>query len=162
MKKSTLRKEFFREIAGNKGRFISIVFIVMLGTAFFAGLRSSSRDMKYSADKYYDDAAMADIRVIGTLGLTDSDVAAVKDVEGVSEAAGLHTADVMCDTRESQLVMRVVGLTEGINLPVLTEGRMPEKENECLFDAGCMARNDLEVGDVIKLTSGNEEENDDR
>ncbi|MCR4840777.1 MAG: ABC transporter permease [Lachnospiraceae bacterium] len=160
MKKSTLRKEFFREIARNKGRFISIVFIVMLGTAFFAGLRSTCYDMKYSADKYYDDADLTDIRVIGTLGLTESDVSAVSDVSGVDTAVGLHTVDVMCDTKESQLVMKVIGLTEGINTPVLTEGRMPENENECLFDAGSMARDDLEIGDVIKLSSGNEDEDD--
>ena len=35
--KNMLRKDFFREIRRNKGRFISIFFIVLLGTAFYSG-----------------------------------------------------------------------------------------------------------------------------
>ena len=68
-----LLKDFTREIRRNKGRFLSIFFIVLLGSAFFSGIRSSGGDMKYSADVYYDDTDMMDIRVLSTLGLTDDD-----------------------------------------------------------------------------------------
>ena len=47
--KNALWKDLFREIKLNKGRFLSIFCIVMLGTAFFSGLRSTGFDMKYSA-----------------------------------------------------------------------------------------------------------------
>ena len=76
--KNKLMLDFFREIRKNFGRFISIFFIVMLGTAFFAGLRSAGSDMKLSADKYYDDTKLMDIRVIGTLGLSESSLETIK------------------------------------------------------------------------------------
>ena len=48
------RKDFIREITKNKGRFLSVFFIVLLGAAFFSGIRSAEGDMKVSADRYYD------------------------------------------------------------------------------------------------------------
>lgn len=47
------RKDFIREITKNKGRFLSVFFIVLLGAAFFSGIRSAEGDMKVSADRYY-------------------------------------------------------------------------------------------------------------
>lgn len=51
-------KDFFREISKNKGRFLSVFFIVLLGSAFFSGIRSAEGDMKVSADRYYDDVRL--------------------------------------------------------------------------------------------------------
>ena len=73
MKKHILRKDFLMEIRRNKSRFLSILAIVTLGVAFFAGIRASGPDMRLSADAFYDDQNMMDIQVIGTLGLTDED-----------------------------------------------------------------------------------------
>ena len=66
-------KDFFREISKNKGRFLSVFFIVLLGSAFFSGIRSAEGDMKVSADRYYDDVDYMDLKILGTLGLTDED-----------------------------------------------------------------------------------------
>ena len=99
-------KDFFREILKNKGRFISIVFIVMLGTAFFAGLRSTSYDMKYSADIYYDDAKLMDIRVLGTMGIGEEDVEDISAISGVDYAVGSQIQG--SEVPSSELVHRSV------------------------------------------------------
>ena len=39
---------------------------------------------------YYDEKNLMDIKVVGTLGLTDDDVAAVKEIDGVQDAEGGH------------------------------------------------------------------------
>ncbi len=49
----SLRKDFFMEIKKSLSRFISIMLIVTLGVAFFAGIRSSNPAMKASADAQY-------------------------------------------------------------------------------------------------------------
>ena len=54
MKKKALRKDFYMEIRKSMGRFLSIFFIVAIGCAFFAGIRSSEPDMRYSGDAYFD------------------------------------------------------------------------------------------------------------
>lgn len=73
-----MRKDFQREIKLNFSRFLSITLIVVLGVAFFSGLRAAKPAMQASADKQYDSENLMDIRVAGTLGMTDKDVDALK------------------------------------------------------------------------------------
>ena len=85
------RKDFFREILKNKGRFLSVFFISLLGAAFFSGIRSAEGDMKTSADAYYDQTNYMDLRVLGTLGLTDTDM---EDRKGERRSTGNRRAYV--------------------------------------------------------------------
>ena len=147
-------KDFFREILKNKGRFISIVFIVMLGTAFFAGLRSTSYDMKYSADIYYDDAKLMDIRVLGTMGIGEEDVEDISAISGVDYAVGSYSVDAICTAREDQFTIKVIAACKKMNQPVLVEGRMPKNPGECLVDAGKSFGHGVKIGETISLSSG--------
>ena len=88
MKKRALRKDFYMEIRRSMGRFLSIFFIVAIGCAFFSGIRASEPDMRYSGDAYFDRKNMMDIEVISTLGLTEDDLAAIREMDGVSAAEG--------------------------------------------------------------------------
>ena len=67
--KST-RKDFYMEIRKSSGRFISILFIVALGVAFFSGIRSSEPSMRLTGDAYFDGANLFDIKTVSTLGIT--------------------------------------------------------------------------------------------
>ena len=62
MKKRALRKEFFMEIRKSLPRFLSIFFIVALGTAFFSGIQAAAPDMRYSGDAYYDKRRLMDLK----------------------------------------------------------------------------------------------------
>ena len=75
MKRNVLVKDFFREIRGSFNRYLSILLIVALGVAFYAGVRSAEPDMKLSADALYDAQNMMDLRVLSELGLTEDDIA---------------------------------------------------------------------------------------
>ena len=86
--KNALRKDFIREIKNNKGRFFSILMIVLLGAAFFSGMRTVGGQMKYTADVYYDQTDLMDIRVLSTLGLTDEDVAEIAALPLVESVVG--------------------------------------------------------------------------
>ena len=85
-----MHKDFWMEIRKSKARFISIFMIVALGVAFFSGIQASSPDMRFSGDAYYDETNLMDIKVMGTLGLTEDDVAAIKQVDGVENAECIH------------------------------------------------------------------------
>ena len=77
--------DFIREIRHSLNRFISIICIVSIGVAVFAGLRSAPKDMSYTMDKYYDTYNIMDLQVLSTLGLTDKDIEAIRAVEGVKQ-----------------------------------------------------------------------------
>ena len=151
--KNKLMLDFFREIRKNFGRFISIFFIVMLGTAFFAGLRSAGSDMKLSADKYYDDTKLMDIRVIGTLGLSESSLETIKKAKNVELVKGAKTKEVIWNTDEAGLVVKLISLTDDINRPYLVKGRLPEKPDECLLDTKACLLGNHKIGDKISVTS---------
>ena len=135
---------------------MSIFCIVMLGTAFFAGLRSTGFDMKYSADHFYDDNLLMDVRVVSTLGLTKEDLRDLSKIEGVSMAVGGRTGEVLLHTEDSTLSIRTIALTPGINDPVVTEGRLPENIHECLADAGNFIQEGYRIGDTIRFDSGDD------
>ena len=71
---SSYLKDIFREIKISLGRFLSILCIVAIGVAFFAGIKASAPDMKNSADMYFDKYNVQDIQIYSTLGLTKKDV----------------------------------------------------------------------------------------
>lgn len=145
------------EIWKSKNRFLSVLFIVALGVAFFTGIRATRPDMELSADQYYDETELMDIRILGTLGLTDADVEAVRQLEGIRLAQGAYTVDVLCETADKEQVMRVFSLTEDVNRTTVIEGRLPEKAGECLIDRGTGLGEEHQIGDTIKVYSGTED-----
>jgi putative ABC transport system permease protein len=127
-------KNIRREIFGSFGRFFSIFAIVALGTGFFAGLTASSPDMLDAVDAYYDTNRIADAEIISTLGLTDADADALRNLEGVAEVTPIFRTDALVNYAGDQiLAARLASLPEqGLNRVTLLEGRFPENSNECV------------------------------
>ena len=103
--KTALFKDGIKEIKNSYKRFISILLIVLLGVGFFAGLKAASPDMQKTLDKYFDDLEVMDIQVISTLGLTDDDVTAIKDLENVENAEGAYQTDVTVKLEEEEVIV---------------------------------------------------------
>ena len=95
MLKTALLKDGIKEIKYSYKRFISLLLIVLLGVGFFAGIKATSPDMKKTVDTYFDDLKVMDIQVISTLGLTDDDITAIKQVENVESVEGAYQTDAV-------------------------------------------------------------------
>ena len=132
MKKRALRKEFYMEIQKTLNRFLSILLINALGVAFFAGVRASKPDMQISADAFYDESNLMDIRVLGTLGMTEADAKAIESVEGVREVMPFYSVDMFGSLPDRQLNLQVMSLPDKMNRMHVREGRMPESKGECM------------------------------
>ncbi|MBQ8812982.1 MAG: ABC transporter permease [Lachnospiraceae bacterium] len=147
-------KDFFIEIKKSMNRYLSILFMVALGTAFFAGLRSSEPDMKESLDRYMDQTGYMNIRVLSTLGMTEEDVMAIGAVKGVTDAEGMYSVDVLSDLGDEARVIHVQSITGDINQLQLESGRLPEAPDECVADAALCDMFGLNLGDRITVYSG--------
>lgn len=158
MNMKAMHKDFWMEIRKSKARFISIFMIVALGVAFFSGIQASSPDMRFSGDAYYDETNLMDIKVMGTLGLTEDDVAAIKQVDGVENAEGAYGTDVMCGEGEKQKVLHVEAVDQTMNRISVTEGKAPEKSGEIFLDCIFAESNGYQVGDQITLKEGGDSE----
>lgn len=154
--KKALCKDFIMEIRTSLNRFLSIFFIVALGVAFFAGIRATNPDMIITADSYYDESNLMDVRVIGTLGITKEDVDAISKLTGVKDVEPVYSTHVVCKSKANELVIEVMSATQKLNKITVKEGRMPETINEVLVDPFFIESTGLKIGNKIKVTSGNE------
>lgn len=157
MKKKAIWKEFFVEIKKSLNRFLSILFIVALGVAFFTGIRATEPDMQLSADKLYDTSSFMDIRIFSSLGLTKEDLLELKGIEEIEKAEGAYSKDVICQTQDSQLAIKVMSLPEELNQITIKEGRIPKTSQECIVDTAFLKHSGYVIGDWITIKSGNEE-----
>ncbi len=168
------RKEIFRSITHSWGRFLAIGIIVALGTGFYAGLRMTGPDMELAADEYYDGTNLYDLRVLSTMGMTDDDVAALQEVEGVKAAMPASVTDVVTIIDNEQYTVRVHSLDaqaagasdtsdgvdaksddEGyINRPLLVSGSWPDAPGECVLAADRVMNTPVHIGDTVQVVEG--------
>ncbi len=151
--KKTTRKDFFMEIKKSPGRFLSIFFIVAMGVAFFSGIRSSEPSMRITGDAYFDGANLMDIKTVSTLGINEDDLKAFEKIKSISKVVGGYSSDFLQEVGDEQKALHVMSITEGMNEPTVTTGRLPKKVGECLVDD----ESDFKVGDEIHLSSGTED-----
>lgn len=147
-------KDFLRELKNSFSRFISIFFIVLVGVAFFAGIKAAVPDMQYTADQFYDASKLYDIRVFSPLGLTEDDITALRQSEGVKRVDAGYMADVVTRIESLELVFRVHSLPQDLNQLIVTSGRLPQSSGECVVEDSKNVELDLKIGDTITVTSG--------
>lgn len=156
--KSMMKKTTLREIRQSFGRWFAIFAIVALGVGFFTGLKVTKQAMLATEYNYLKEQNMFDVRLLSTLGFAEEDVTEIGKAEGVAKAAGGYELDVLCSNgEENEYVLKAHSLTEGINTPVLKNGRMPEKADECVIDSGFMYGEEA-LGTKIQISENNLED----
>lgn len=151
--KSMMKKTSLREIKETFGRFAAILAIIALGVGFFSGVRITTPAMVSMMNGFIQENQLYDLRLISTLGWEDEDVSALAQKDNVRYAEGANSVDAvfLCDGDEA--VLKTHSITNNINGFRLTEGRMPENENECLADA----KSFINLNDVLTLSEENSE-----
>ncbi len=164
--KNVLFKDTIRRIKKTKGRFFSIMAIIAIGCGFFAGVKVTSPDMKNTADLYYKDKNLMDIRIVSTFGFDEEEVNEIRksddDISGISSGYSADMFMVLGDgTNEITKVYsidttQIYGSSKDyIDRFTLLEGRFPEKADECLIEAN--TPEEYNIGDTITLCSGDDE-----
>lgn len=172
-----LLTDILRAIRRSFSRFLSIVIIIALGTGVFVGIKSAAPSMSETADKYFSENQLMDIRVQSSIGLTQNDIDAIAKIDGVSGVMGEKFVDALVlvngkpeiDIDGSQISTRAYGINLNklqeyyygiddnsfINRPTLIEGTYPTKNNQCLVDASELSAPDsYKIGNFIKLEDG--------
>lgn len=166
--KNALLKDIFREIKGTYNKFFSIFAIVFLGVGFFSGIKATCPDMKITADKYFDEHRLMDMRIVSTVGFNEDDVDIIKDVSGAQGILPTYSMDALIETEDRDMVFKVLSLSMDkidkpdesyINRTRLVEGRYPERLGECVAEKSTMTTDSgLSIGSKIKLSSGIDED----
>ena len=138
-------KNSFRKIRRSLGRFLSLIFIVALGSAFFSGVREAATDMIRTVDEYYDDTSLMDYKIISTMGLTDGDLESIRAISDDLIVEPSYSFDLILDGD----VTRIHAITDTVNQVNLVSGKMPNS-GECLVEDGT-----YNIGDKIFIESDN-------
>ena len=141
----------FREIKKSYKRFLSLLIMSFLGVAIFVGMRNAKNVMVASLDTYYDKNNVYDIKLVSTLGLSDDDIDAIKDIEIVENAYGIHSKDIYFYHNDRTYVLKTCGINNNINKISLNKGDYPKNDNEILVEDYLLKHSNLNIGDYINV-----------
>ena len=158
--KKTFIKNIIREIKNSISRFLAILAIVALGVGFLAGLLATTPDMRLSVDKYYDDTNTMDIRIASTMGLTDKDLKAIKDIDSISNVMPAYSADVLLSGVDYDIIVTKIhsipsDTSNYQNKVILVDGRMPENPGECVIEHKDLLGDAIKIGDKLYISEDN-------
>jgi len=146
----------FGDIRGMRKKLFTA--FMLIGVVSVAGLSFTPfMDFTASPDAAGRVAAIVLVLYItSTIGFDADDVAAVQKADGVVAAAGSVNADFIWQHDNKERVYRAHMLTDSINEPVLTAGRMPENGSECLIDSSRFSEG--MIGQTIEISDSNNED----
>lgn len=151
-----LEKDILRDIKKSGMRFFYITAIIALGVAFFCGIKAVGPSMRKTAVQYYQDQRLADFHLKSTYGFTQADLTSVADTEDVAEVTGGWSMDVVANLLGKKKVVVIYSVPEknGMDLPLLVEGRLPTAPDECVIESsGSTGSYDaINIGDSIPIT----------
>ena len=143
-------KDILRTVWKEKKRFISIMMITVLGVTLMTGLKAGCRDLKLSADRFYDSQNLFDISIMSTLGLTKEDVLVMQSLEEVEKAEGTFTEIVHTKNGDINRTAEVKIVREnGLNIPYVINGRLPETAKEIAVNETYLKDTGKVLGDTL-------------
>ena len=147
MKRKTYWKDLLQSFTGSKGRFLSILTLMMLGSLALVGLKVASPNMERTAWDYIQKSNLADITVIADYGLDQADQDELQNLSGVDVEFGYMTDLTLAN---SENAIRIFSKTDKISKFEVTQGRLPEKEDELALADFWKDR--YQIGQVIYLS----------
>ena len=143
-----LHIDILRSFTHSVGRFVSIAFLIALGTFALVGLSAVGPNMRATGHTYFSSLNLADISVISDYGLDDGDQEALSRVPGTDELEFGYLKDVAVS--DSITSVRIFSAPETVSEYEVVEGRMPASSGEIALDAGQRSR--YALGDPISFT----------
>ena len=150
MKRKTYWKDLLQSFTGSKGRFLSILTLMMLGSLAVVGLKVASPNMERTAWAYLKDTNAADMTIMGDYGLDQTDQEELQTLSGANVEFGYMTDLTLEDSEDA---VRIFSNTEKISKFQVTQGRLPEKEDELALADFWKDR--YQIGQVIHLNQKN-------
>ncbi|NEW62538.1 FtsX-like permease family protein [Granulicatella sp. zg-ZJ] len=145
MKRKIFWKDIRQSFSKSKGRFLSIISLMALGSFALVGLKVTAPDMQVTGQHYFKTHQTADISVLSDYGLDKGD----KDLlDTLSQQAFIeygYFSDVLL--KDTTQTYRLLSKPKNISQYELVEGRLPEKEDEiAVFD---MQKDKVALSDTL-------------
>ena len=145
MKKKILNKAILSSLKESKGRFLSILCLMMLGSFALVGLKVSGPDIQETVHQYLEKYHTTDIFVLADYGLSPKDQEDLKE-ENAEVEFGYFVDTVIEDSPQA---IRVFSKTAQQSEVELVSGSYPSNLDEVVLDEQ-LSKN-YQIGDFISL-----------
>lgn len=145
-----MTKNMWREIAANKGRFIAIIMIILLGTLIFVGVKAAGPSLNDSMDNTVKTEHLSDVQLFSTTGFTQKDVRTAEQVAG----AQAETSKFKYVTGgKDEDVVALYGYQSGAkqNQLKLRSGHLPQSTNQIVLDERAKRDYGYRLGDTYRF-----------
>jgi len=139
-----LRKRVWRIIKENKGRYIGIFILILLGSFYFIAATGIANNLEKMAVGFAEEYRQEDLTFS-----TDKPIKDIAALEGESNA--LIDAYRQYDVKLSNGELRLLNPSAKINIPAVLSGRGLENQGDILLDPHFCQTQGLNIGDQIEL-----------
>lgn len=148
MRNSAYTKNIIKSILESKGRFISIIALMMLGSFAYVGLQSTAPAMEDRARAYFSVNNTMDLMVSGTYGFSKEDIEELEKLEN-AEVEFSYLSDV--NDKKTGKAIRVFSKEDSQNISnyELVEGYKPKKNDEIVISNAY--KGDYKLGDKFEV-----------
>ena len=146
MKRKVYWKDLFASFTHSKGRFLSILTLMLLGSLALVGLKVTTPNMHRTANQFIQQQNMLDLAVMGDLGLDQADQEELLGLKGARVEFGSLLDLTVKGTGE---VIRLFSPPKSLSSFRVTKGRLPQKEGELALASFWKDR--YQIGDTLTL-----------
>ena len=150
-----------RTMRGSLKRFVALATICALGVTMICGLKVACIDLRASADRFFDEQDLFDLRIQSTLGITDDDVAALAALEGVETAEGgwVETCYTAVGSGSEKVDVKALSAS-GLNQPRLLEGHLPVTADQVAVTRRYLKESGKSIGDTLSFRGPSDDDED--
>ena len=153
MKKKTLNKTIFKSFIESKGRFLSIMLLMMLGSMTLVALKVTGPDIDKTANKYYEDYNLSDINVISDYGITKNDAKEIDQIKNIADVEYGYFSDATIGNTPTSF--RIFSNTKNLSKFELVSGNFPQKIGDIALTDQYQSK--YKIGDKIKFKEKDED-----
>ncbi len=144
MKRTVLRLAI-RKIRGHLPQLLGMGILIVIGVTFFVTLYTIYLCYRQKAEALFLTQNYAGVTFYGSF--SEEEVEKVRAQEGIDNALGRRVQDY----KEGDVTLRIISLTQGINIPYLYEGSLPENAQECALIKKYARAKGIQVGDTVTV-----------
>lgn len=148
MKRRIYWKTIYIALRQSKGRFMSILLLMFLGSFTFIGLKATKPNMQTLAKDYLRTHRTADLFVTANYGFSRDDEAELKHLKNTQVDFG-KLSDMTLEGKDD--AMRVFSKSQSLSTYRVTSGRLPKKENEIALIS--TLNKGYKIGDTLTFQS---------
>ena len=152
MSKKTYWKDIRKSIVSSKGRFLSIMLLMMLGAFAFIALKVTGPDMQRTTSIYLKKHNTTDLSVIASYGFSDDDQKELTRIKNSTIDYGYLTDVTIKNTDDA---IRVFSNSKRISKYEIVSGAYPKTSDEIAL-ASTMQKK-YHLGDEISFTQSDEQ-----